>query len=61
MELIVGVGVATWVAHLYAEVLGNHVRSVDAFRPHALRRAMTTGYRFGRRRCSLVSPCCWAA
>ena len=42
-ELIVGVGVATWVAHLYAEVLGNHVRNVDALRPHALRRAMTDG------------------
>lgn len=42
-ELIVGVGVATWVAHLYAEVLGNHVRSVDALQAHALRRAMTDG------------------
>jgi hypothetical protein len=25
-ELVTGVGVATWVAHLYAEVLGDHVR-----------------------------------
>ena len=25
-ELITGVGVATWVAHLYAEVVGDHLR-----------------------------------
>jgi len=42
-ELIVGVGVATWLAHLYAEVLGNHVRSTDALQPHRLRRAMVDG------------------
>ena len=29
-ELITGVGVATWVAHLYAEVLGDHLRHVAA-------------------------------
>ena len=42
-ELIVGVGVATWLAHLYAEVLGNHVRSVDALQHHEIRRAMRDG------------------
>jgi hypothetical protein len=25
-ELVTGVGVATWVAHLYAEVIGDHLR-----------------------------------
>ena len=25
-ELVTGVGVATWVAHLFAEVVGDHVR-----------------------------------
>jgi len=42
-ELMVGVGVATWLAHLYAEVLGNHVRSIDAPRAHELREAMADG------------------
>ncbi|HXV72275.1 MAG TPA: hypothetical protein VEB69_12865 [Acidimicrobiia bacterium] len=42
-ELIVGVGVATWIAHLYAEVLGNHVRSVEALKAHELRRAAGDG------------------
>jgi hypothetical protein len=42
-ELMVGVGVATWVAHLYAEVLGDHVRNVDALQPHELRKAMADG------------------
>ncbi|HET8739704.1 MAG TPA: hypothetical protein VFO17_08215 [Acidimicrobiia bacterium] len=42
-ELVAGVGVATWVAHLYAEVLGNHVRDVEATRPHQVRKAMLDG------------------
>lgn len=42
-ELLVGVGVATWIAHLYAEVLGNQVRNTDALRPHQLRKAMVDG------------------
>jgi hypothetical protein len=42
-ELIVGVGVATWLAHIYAEVLGNHVRNADALEPHELRKAMADG------------------
>ena len=42
-ELLVGVGATTWVAHMYAEVLGNHVRNVDALRSHELRKAMIDG------------------
>ena len=42
-ELVAGVGVATWLAHLYAEVLGNHVRNVDAGRAHEVRKAMADG------------------
>ncbi len=42
-ELVVGVGVATWVAHFYAEVLGNQVRNVDALEPQELRKAMADG------------------
>ncbi|HET9261331.1 MAG TPA: hypothetical protein VFP42_14525 [Acidimicrobiia bacterium] len=42
-ELVVGVGVATWLAHLYAEVLGNHVRNSEATRSHELRKAMADG------------------
>lgn len=42
-ELMVGVGAATWVAHLYAEILGNHVRNPDAIQPHEVRKAMADG------------------
>lgn len=42
-ELVVGVGVATWLAHLYAEVLGNHVRNVEAAQAHEVRKAMADG------------------
>jgi hypothetical protein len=42
-ELITGVGVATWVAHIFAEVLGDHVRRVDAHQPHEVRNAMADG------------------
>jgi hypothetical protein len=42
-EIVAGVGVATWLAHLYAEVLGNHVRNVEAARFHEVRKAMTDG------------------
>jgi len=42
-ELVTGVGVATWLAHLFAEVLGNHVRDARAHRGHELRKAMTDG------------------
>lgn len=42
-ELVTGVGLATWAAHIYAEVLGNHVRKSDAHRAHEVRRAMGDG------------------
>lgn len=42
-ELVAGIGVATWIAHLYAEVLGNHVRNAEATRPHEVRKAMADG------------------
>ena len=42
-ELVAGVGAATWVAHLYAEILGNHVRHVDATQPQEIRKAMADG------------------
>jgi hypothetical protein len=42
-ELLTGVGVATWLAHIYAEVLGNHIRDSDAHRAHEIGRAMFDG------------------
>lgn len=42
-ELIAGVGVATWIAHLFAEVLGDHVRNAEAHAVHEVRRAMLDG------------------
>ena len=49
-ELVTGVGVATWVAHLYAEVVGDHLRHgppLDRDRDHE---------RHGRRLCRSCSP-----
>jgi len=40
-ELVTGVGVATWVAHIYAEILGNHIRNGD--QGHEVRTAMADG------------------
>jgi hypothetical protein len=42
-ELVTGVGLATWVAHLYAEVVGDHIRQTEAPGRRELRRAMTDG------------------
>jgi hypothetical protein len=42
-ELVTGVGVATWVAHLYAEVVGDHVRHGSAPDRKEIGRAMTDG------------------
>lgn len=42
-ELITGIGLATWVAHLYAEILGEHVTSSLPLSRHELRVAMTDG------------------
>ena len=43
-ELVTGVGLATWVAHLYAELVGDHVRHTAAPGRHELRRAMADGF-----------------
>jgi hypothetical protein len=42
-ELVVGVGAATWIAHLFAEVVGEHCRSRSTITRHEVRRAMTDG------------------
>ena len=42
-ELVTGVGLATWIAHLYAEVVGDHIRHTEAPGRRELRRAMTDG------------------
>jgi hypothetical protein len=41
--LVSGVGAATWVAHLFAEVVGDRVRYGDAHGRRELRRAMVDG------------------
>jgi hypothetical protein len=42
-ELLTGVGVATWVAHLYAEIVGDHLRHRAAHESTELKRAMIDG------------------
>ena len=42
-ELATGVGVATWIAHLYAEVVGDHLRHVAAHEREEILRAMFDG------------------
>jgi hypothetical protein len=42
-ELVTGVGVATWVAHLYAEVVGDHLRHGPPLGPSEITRAMVDG------------------
>jgi hypothetical protein len=42
-ELLTGVGVATWIAHLYAEVLGDHLRHRAAVVAAEVRRASADG------------------
>jgi hypothetical protein len=41
--LVTGVGVATYIAHLYAEVVGAHLRHGRAVRRHEVREAMVDG------------------
>ncbi len=43
-EIVVGVGVATWVAHIYAELMGNRVRMGGRVQVHEVRAAMTDGF-----------------
>jgi len=42
-ELVAGVGGATWLAHLFAELLGRHVRHVEPLRAGEVVRAMADG------------------
>jgi len=42
-ELVLGVGAATWIAHLYAELLGRHVVEVEPLRRSEVRQAMVDG------------------
>ena len=42
-ELVTGVGVATWVAHLYAEVVGDHLRHGPPLGRAEITRAMVDG------------------
>ena len=42
-ELIAGVGLATWVAHLYAELLGEHVRLLRPLEVSEVKRAAIDG------------------
>ena len=42
-ELITGVGFATWAAHLYAEVVGEHLRHSSAHTRAEIARAMADG------------------
>ena len=42
-ELVFGVGVATWIAHLFAELLGEHVRHGEAVSWAETRRAAIDG------------------
>ena len=41
--LVTGVGLATWVAHIYAEIVGDHLRHRAAHESTELRRAMADG------------------
>jgi hypothetical protein len=42
-EIVTGVGVATWIAHLYGEVVGDHLRHHAAHAVTEIRRAMADG------------------
>jgi hypothetical protein len=43
-ELVTGVGLGTWVAHLFAEVVGDHVRRGSVLDRAELVRAMVDGF-----------------
>ena len=42
--LITGVGAATWIAHLYAEIVGDHLRHSTALDRREIRRAAVDGF-----------------
>jgi hypothetical protein len=41
--LVIGAGAATWLAHVYAEVVGDHVRSSAGVSRHEIGRAVADG------------------
>jgi hypothetical protein len=43
LELVTGVGVATWIAHFYAEVVGDHLRRGATLDSSEIGRAMVDG------------------
>ena len=43
VELVAGVGVATWLAHLFAELLGGHVRHPEPLSRAEVSRAAVDG------------------
>ena len=43
VELVTGVGLATWAAHLFAELLGGHVQHREPLRRGEVSRAMVDG------------------
>jgi hypothetical protein len=42
-ELIAGVGLATWIAHLFAELLGEHIRHTEPVDREEVKRAAIDG------------------
>ena len=43
LELVAGVGVATWVAHVFADLVGEHVRHSDRLTADELRWSLVSG------------------
>ena len=43
-ELVTGVGAATWIAHVYAELVGDHLRHGSAFDRTEITKAATNGF-----------------
>src|SRR5918994_396512 len=42
-ELVAGVGLATWLAHIFAELLGGHARHPEPLRRSEVMRALVDG------------------
>jgi hypothetical protein len=43
VELVAGVGLATWIAHLFAELLGEHIRHAEPLDRREVKRAAVDG------------------
>jgi hypothetical protein len=43
LEIIAGIGGATWLAHLFAELLGGHLRTPEPLHRHEVARAAVDG------------------